>query len=452
MGKLLMAAQYLDAAESFFLAAQHVNSGDFRWPYYLGQLYRTQGELQKSVPLFERVLQLQPDDVAALVWLGDVYLSLGRLEGAEPQFAKALSRQPDSLSARFGLGRVALARQDYTRAAAYLEEVLAKDPEAAGAHYPLGMAYRGLDRLDQADVHLRQREEREILPADPLMVELDELLESAQAYESRGIRALNREDWTEAAVLFRKGLVLDPGNPALRHRLGTALYMLGDQRAAREEFEAVIRTTPDHRMAQYSLGVLLQADGRHREAADRFSAALRARPSYVEARLRLAASLRKSGRAKESLTHYDQVLAANPDLTEARFGIAIALVQLGRYQEARDRLADGMKAYPAEQVFPHGLARLLATAPDDRIRDGRRAMTLVQDLLKKGRTLDLGATMAMALAELGQFSEAAALQRDLIAAAEKNGLKDVVPRLKENLGLYERSEPCRTPWADNELQ
>ena len=452
MGKLLMAAQYLDAAESFFLTAQNVNSGDFRWPYYLGQLYRTQGELQKSVPLFERVLQLQPDDVAALVWLGDIYLSLGRLEGAEPQFAKALSRQPASLSARFGLGRVALARQDYTRAAAYLEEVLAKDPEAAGAHYPLAMAYRGLGRLDQAEVQLRQREEREILPADPLMVELDELLESAQAYESRGIRALNREDWTEAAALFRKGLVLDPGNPALRHRLGTALYMLGDQRAAREEFEAVVRTTPDHRMAQYSLGVLLQADGRHREAAERFTAALRARPSYTEARLRLAASLRKSGRAKESLTHYDQALAANPDLTEARFGIAIALVQLGRYQEARDRLADGMKAYPAEQVFAHGLARLLAAAPDDRVRDGHRAMTLVQDLLKQGRTLDLGATMAMALAELGQYSQAAALQRDLIATAEKNGLKDVVPRLKENLGLYERSEPCRTPWADGELQ
>ena len=37
MGKLLMAAQYLDAAVPFFLNAQTVNAGDFRWPYYLGQ-------------------------------------------------------------------------------------------------------------------------------------------------------------------------------------------------------------------------------------------------------------------------------------------------------------------------------------------------------------------------------------------------------------------------------
>ena len=452
MGKLLMAAQYLDAAEPFFLNAQTLNAGDVRWPYYLGQLYRTQGELEKSVRLFERALDLQPDDVAALVWLGDVYLSLGRVDEAEPLFAKALSREPKSLSARFGLGRAALAREDYARAASYLEEVLAQDPEAAGAHYPLATAYRGLGRLEEAEAHLKQREEHEILPADPLMVELGELLESPQAYESRGIRALNREDWTGAAALFRKGLVLAPDNPALRHRLGTALYMLGDRRGAREEFDAVVKTTPDHRLAQYSLGVLLQADGRHGEAIERFTAALQSRPAYTEARLRLAASLRKSGRARESLGHYEQILATTPDLTEARFGLVSAYAELGSYREARARLEEGAKAYPAKMVFAHGLARLLAAAPDERVRDGPRAMALVQELLKQGRTVDLGATMAMAYAEIGRFPEAAALQRDLIAAAEKNGLKDVVPRLKENLGLYERSEPCRTPWAANELQ
>ena len=53
-------------------------------------------------------------------------------------------------------------------------------------------------------------------------------------------------------------------------------------------------------------------------------------------------------------------------------------------------------------IFPHGLARLLATSPDDHVRDGQRAMTLVQDLVKQGRTLELGETLAMALAELGQ--------------------------------------------------
>jgi hypothetical protein len=78
-------------------------------------------------------------------------------------------------------------------------------------------------------------------------------------------------------------------------------------------------------------------------------------------------------------------------------------------------------------------------------------MTLVQDLLKQGRTLDLGATMAMALAELGQFAQAAAVQRDLLAAAEQAGLRDMASRLTANLALYERGEPCRTPWTADEV-
>ena len=110
-----------------------------------------------------------------------------------------------------------------------------------------------------------------------------------------------------------------------------------------------------------------------------------------------------------------------------------------------------MKMFPDQSLFAHGLARVLATAPDDRVRDGQRAMALVQDVLKQGRTLDLGATVAMAYAELGQYAQAAAIQRDLMSAAEKAGLRDLLPRLAANLALYERREPCRTPWTADEI-
>ena len=52
----------------------------------------------------------------------------------------------------------------------------------------------------------------------------------------------------------------------------------------------------------------------------------------------------------------------------------------------------------------------------------------------------------MTLAELGRHGEAAGVQRDLIAAAEAEGMRDAVPRLAANLRLYERGRPCRTPW------
>ena len=451
LGKLLMAADLAEAAEPFLLNAQTLAPLDIRWPYYLGHLNRDRGDLEAAARFFDRANQLRPDDVASLVWRGDVQLALGKPDEAEPQFAKALALQANSLSAQFGLGRTALAKQDYRRAVTYLEKVLDQDPEAAAAHYPLGMAYRGLGDLAKAETHLQQREDHTILPADPLMVELDELLESPQAYESRGIRALDQKAWTEAAALFSKGLALAPDSAALRHRLGTAQYMMGDTANARLQFEAAARLSPEHHLAQYSLGVLLQADGRHSDAIDRFSAALKSRPSHTEARVRLAASLRRTGRAKEALPHYERALELQPDNSEARFGHAVALVQAGRYREAQARLADGMKMFPDQSLFAHGLARVLATARDDRVRDGQRAMALVQEVLKQGRTLDLGATMAMAYAELGQYAQAAAIQRDLLSAAEKAGLREVTPRLAANLALYERGEPCRTPWTADEI-
>ena len=446
LGMILMAAKFPDAAETCLLDASALAPDQVRWPYYLGHLHRDGGALQDAATFFEQASRLRPDDLAALVWLGDVRLAQGRPDAAEPLFARALSLHAESLSARFGLGRAALLKEDYRRAAALLEEILARDPGAGAAHYPLGMAYRGLGDDARAEAHVRRRENAGLGPADPLMAELDAVLDSPRAHETRGVAALDREDWRAAAEHFRRGLELDPDHPALRHRLGTALYVMGDPAGALAEFERVARTAPNYPAAHYSIGVLLQAAGRHAEAVERLSTALRYRPSDGEARLRLAISLRRSGDPEAALAHYRSVLRMNPDVIDARFGAAIALVQLQRYREARDRLVAAMDAFPGESIFPHALARLLAAAPDDGIRNGRRALVLVERLVQEEQTIDMGETMAMTLAELGRYDEAAAVQRQLISASEAEGLTDVTRRLGANLRRYERSEPCRTPW------
>ena len=43
------------------------------------------------------------------------------------------------------------------------------------------------------------------------------------------------------------------------------------------------------------------------------------------------------------------------------------------------------------------------------------------------------------------------MQRNVMAAAERAGLLDVVRRLTPNLRLYERGEPCRTPFTTDEM-
>jgi tetratricopeptide (TPR) repeat protein len=362
MGNLLLAAEYNDAAEPFYLHAEALAPDEMRWPYYLGHVYMGNAEPEKAIAAFERALRLSPNDVAALVWLGNVYLDEGNPEQAEPRFTQALSIQPRVAAALFGLGRAALARRDYARAVDMLEQLLAADPRASMAHYPLALAYRGLGDTERAEAHLRQQGGVEIGPPDPLMVELRGLLHGAVAEENRGIRALDTGDYPAAVAAFRKGLEVAPDNPTLRHKLGTALSLAGDTRGAVEQFEETVRRSPNFAQAHYSLGVLLAANGRYAEAADQLSAAVRSEPNYVEARLQLGELLGRTGRFEQALTQYKQVLAIDPRVADARFGYAGALVGLRRYQEARDVLSEGAKLFPDQPRFAEGLARM----------DGRR--------------------------------------------------------------------------------
>ena len=443
MGKLLMAAALHDAAEPHLRRAQTLAPDDARWPYYLGHLYRTTGALEESVAAFDQVLSIRPDDPLTLLWLGEVHLLLGRPEEADPLFRTQLAMQPDSVVAHVGIGRAALAASDYARAVEFLEEGLRLSGQTAvGVHYPLALAYRGLGRLDLAEAHMGQRADVAILAEDPLMEELDALIESPRAYERRGNRALSRRDWVTAAEHFRRGLVLEPGDPTLRHRLATVLFQMGDPGGAFVEFERILQTAPDFALAHFSLGVLLEGAGRRGEAIARFEAA------YVEARLALAGLLRREGRFEDALLQYERVMEegapGDPRIEEAPFGHAIALVRLGRHGDARNRLGEGMTAYPDQPFFVHALARLLGGTTDSEVRDGARALALMEGLPEAARALDLGESMAMALAAAGRFGAAADWQRNAVDRAASGGRADLVPGMREKLAHYERGLPWRS--------
>ena len=427
--------------------------------YYLGHLYQGKGDSKKAAEGFRRALQLRPDELATLVHLGRLTLDQGQPDEAETLFTKALSVPPRSVAALAGMGQAALAKQDYQRAVTYLEEAISLDPESVSIHSPLAMAYRGLGDINKAETHLKHWRNRDILVPDPLKQELDLLLESGLSYELRGIRAFEANDWTAAAGFFRKGVELTPGTTqlgrSLRHKLGTALYLSGDVAGARKHFEEVVQLAPTGRdestaKAYYSLAVLDASTGRGQEAIAQFSRAVEYQPNYVEAYQGLGDALRRAGRVEASLKPYKLAIDINPRSVQARLGYAMALIKLRRYQEARDWLSEAMTLQPDQPVLAHTLARLLAAAPDGRARDGERSMALIQELFKTNKSTDLGETMAMALAELGEYDKAAAIQRGVMAAAEKAGLQDVVRRMAVNLRLYERHQPCRTPWQDDD--
>ncbi len=460
LGVLFHAAEYLDAAEPSYLNAQALRPDDPRWPYYLGHLYKATGATARSVESFERARELQPSDVATLVWLGRTYVDLGRADDAEPLFAKAQTIAPASAAALAGLGQIALARHDYSRAAMLFEQALTANPGAASLHAPLAAAYRGLGETAKADATLERWINTEVPVPDPLRERLATALESGVSYEARGVRAFEIGDFTGAAALFRKGLALTPEETplgrSLRQKLGLALYLAGDAPGAIDAFERAVELAPDGvpdapaAQAHYGLGIISASGGRPRAAIEHLEQAVAYDPAYAQARLALADALRREGRYQESLQQYDELARSGMRDAEARFGRAMAMVRLGRWVDARRGLEEAVRAHADRPELAHALARILAAAPDRRARDGDRAFSLVQQLLEESKRTDIGETLAMAYAELGEFERAAAIQRGVLDAAERAGLERDAGRMRANLRLYEQRQPCRMPWTDDD--
>ncbi|MEE2636335.1 MAG: tetratricopeptide repeat protein [Acidobacteriota bacterium] len=455
VGKLLLAGDYPAAADSFLQNARALAPTEFRWPYYLAHTSIRKGHLDQAVDYLEQALLLDGDDFAALVWLVHVHVELDQPEAAAPVLAKATSLYPDAQALLYEGGRTALAAQNYAGAVEQLEAALQLNDGATVIHYPLAMAYRGLGNLDQARYHLGRSRNRTggghaagaaVTVPDPLMAEVYVALRSPQAHRDLGLQASERGDWLEAIRQFRQAIELAPDNSAMQVNLGTALIQTGNARAAIAALETAVGLDPRLARAHFLLATVLERGGRDQDAIDRYRAAVMYDADFTAASLRLADALRRTGAVDASLPHYQRAIV----FQEARFGEVMALVRLGRHQEALARLQTAIELHPEQPAFSHALARLLASAPDDAVRNGPRSLELVEALAQQYKTAAVAETMAMALAETGRFAEAVEWQRFAMGIATDAALPGVARGMASNLTRYLQNEPCRTPWRDDE--
>jgi hypothetical protein len=93
------------------------------------------------------------------------------------------------------------------------------------------------------------------------------------------------------------------------------------------------------------------------------------------------------------------------------------------------------------------LARLLATSPDDSLRNGKEALELARQAheLDQGQHVNITDTLACALAENGEFSQAAALETGALQIAGAAKATDVANVLRNHLALFNNRLPYHEP-------
>ena len=452
LGKLYEAYDLWDAAAACFLNAVNLQPERFEWKYYLGYSYERKADLNKAVEYYGKGLSIRPDSFALLIRLGEIQLNLNHPDLAKPLFEKALALNKSSAGALAGIGKVALSKRTYPEAVEKLKSALEIEPQASSLRYPLALAYRGMGDLEEAEASLQKKGTVEPTVSDPLLDELEELRKGQAVLWIRGMQALADRRYAEAVEDFRQMVSADASGALPRMYLGISLAQAGEHTEAIHQFLKSLRSSPDLAGAHYNLALLLAQQGSEQEAIEHFRAAIKWTPELKDAHFQLANFLMRAGEYREALAEYGVVINMDSQNALARLMQPMALVRLKNYSAARRQLEAALEVLPGDTDIASALARLLAACPEQRIRDGPRALKLARSAFNADTTpdLDRGETLAMALAEAGQYQQAAQLQQSLILEVQRSGQDDLARVLRENLTLYENGKACRTPWRDDD--
>ena len=436
-------------AEAAYRNAHALASRNKRWPYLLAHLYADSGRVPEAISMFEVVRQIDNSDIPTQISLARLYLSTGELDKSTALFQGALTNADARAAALAGLGKVALAKGDYKDAADKLEGALKIMPAAARLRQPLAMAYRGLGDTAKAEANLARYVPGGDEPgvADPIVDQLSAkvvvsrvLLRRGQSYGKEG-----RFDLAEQAL--RAAIASDPTNAEAIANLGISLANLGRTAEAQSRLQESLRLDDSNALVHFNLAVIYDRQGLDAQAVEEYEAALRRDAGSAQARTYLADLKMRQGKADEAAALYREALQQLGSSPRLELSLALALIRGEHIGEARKVLESAVSAQPQNPDLVNALARLLATAPDVKVRDGKRALAMSKALFEATRSLLVGQTYAMAFAETGNFTEAVKLQQETIIGYERSGTPVDKAFLTHNLALYQRQQPARQGWS-----
>lgn len=452
LGQIYHAFGFTEAAMTCYRTAGRLDPSEFRWHYYLALLAGDSGQSSLVEEQYKLALKIRPLDEVTTLRLAENYRRTNQLDQAERLYRSILGRNSSSVIAMEGLGKIALARQQFPLAADYFKQALARDPQAAYLHYPLAMAYRGMGQTDEAEAELKQHGPAAPSLKDPYLAEIEDLKTGKTDRWTKGSQEMSAGNFEAAISTYCSLVEMDPEDTLAKIYLGTALARAGMTEDALRELSQAVALSPANGDAQYCLGVVLVRMGRDSEAINHLQLALKADPNLKEAHFQIANALMRSRRFAEAAQEYQYAREEEPKNGFAAVMESMAFVRLGDYEKARSVLEDEYLRTPSDADIRNALARILAAAPDDRVRNGERALQIMHELIANEGAADLGqaATIAMALAESGQFEKAAQLQRIVIeeTLSEAGGARSSI--LREDLDAYEHHRACRTPWRDDD--
>lgn len=186
---------------------------------------------------------------------------------------------------------------------------------------------------------------------------------------------------------------------------------------------------PDYALAHNNIGAACLLLDRYAEAESNFVEAIRVMPISIWPRINLGKTYYFQQRYDAALAQWAEALKLQPNDVHTHTFVALTFDRQKKFADAARHYEIAVRFDP-RAPFPRAqLAWMLATSPDQAIRDGKRAIDLARPLIdmsggESPRALDI---LAAAYAEAGDFDNAVRTAEAALQLAQGNTAATVSP-------------------------
>ncbi len=340
---------------------------------------------------------------------------------------EAISLAPENTSYRLALAIFLRLENKLDEALAAIKEVQELNPADGNAVILEGEIYRQQNRIEEALASFAKA--TELTPQAP------------GPYQNRGEIFRQQGKFDEAIEQFNEVLKLQPG--VLMTLLHRADAYMADKRfqEALADIEIVLEKQPSFVAAHRLRAEILTRLDRLAEAIDKIERVSAAMPDQIELKNQLALYYLVAKQPSKAIEAYSDILDQQPNNFSALQSRGDAFLTIGKHAEAISDFTRALKLKPEDTTLLNNLAWVLATSPEDGLRDGDRALELATRAceLTGYNTPHILSTLAAALAETGDFEAAIERSQQAVNLNDPEHGEQLVKELES----YQQGNPWR---------
>ena len=386
------------------------------------------------------ILEDDPIERSAALVLRALTYGAGDADKRMADLDAAVKDDPKNLEALRARAALRLQNEDVAGAISDMELVLAEDPTNQQVAQTVVQRLVELERVEDALELLTKALDKK--PSEGL-------------YRLRAILHRMQRDEESALADLNKALALQPKDPASLLQRAEIALSRNDIQSAKNDLRAAERI--DRRIAGAEQAIFVRCliaieEGRMADAINEMKTLVSRDPSNQERRLQLANLYIQDERPRKAIEMLTAVIDADPKNVGALRSRADALLSVGDHGEAINDYESALSAAGDDERYDasglmNNLAWVLATSPNDDIRDGKRAVELGEKAveLTDAKEPHILSTLAAGYAEIGDFDKAIEWSGKAVELGKEQD-HNQLEQLEEELENYR----ARKPWREKQ--